>query len=111
MVSSKGERLRGKLNLVEMLGALKDRSQWMYDEPTGRNDLGSVSIIRAALSISSQKHLRQVPQGDGADQGDQAERIPTVRAEMQDAETVRQRGKGHQEEEGSREVTVYAPTA
>jgi len=31
MVSSKGERLRGKLNLVEMLGALKGRSQWMYD--------------------------------------------------------------------------------
>jgi len=31
MVSSKGELLRGKRNLVEMLGALQGRSQWMYD--------------------------------------------------------------------------------
>jgi hypothetical protein len=27
-----GERLRGKLDLVAMLIALKGRSQWMYDE-------------------------------------------------------------------------------
>jgi len=33
------------------------------------NDSASVAIICAALSISSQKHLGQVPQGDGADQG------------------------------------------
>ena len=31
MVSPTVNRLRGKLNFVEMLGALKGRSQWMYD--------------------------------------------------------------------------------
>jgi len=67
--------------------------------------------MRAALSISSQKHLRQAPEGEGADQGYQAEQVPTVPAEMQDAQTVRQRDEGHQEEERSGEVTVHAPTA
>jgi hypothetical protein len=71
----------------------------------------SVAMIRAALSISSPKHLRQAPQGDGADQGCQAKQVPTVPAEMQDAETVRQCDEGHQEKEGSCNVTVYAPTA
>jgi len=57
--------------------------------------------MRAALSISSQKHLGQEPQGDGSGQSHQAE-VPTVSGEMQDTETVRQRDEGHQDEEGGR---------
>ena len=63
------------------------------------------------MPIFSEKHLGQVPQGDGANQGYYAKQVPTVPAEMQDAETVRQCDQGHQEEEGSGDVTVYAPTA
>src|SRR5215472_6016393 len=61
--------------------------------------------------VFSQSNLWQAPQGDGTDQGYQAEQVPTVPAEMQDAETIRQCREGHQEEEGSGGVTVYTPTA
>jgi hypothetical protein len=82
-----------------------------YHGQTGRNHSASVAIVRAALPIFSQKHLGQVPQGDGADQGYYPEQVPTVPTEMQDAETVQQCGEGHQEEKGAGNVTVYAPTA
>ena len=70
-----------------------------------------VPISSTTLAIFSQKHLRQAPEGEGADQGYQAKQIPTVSVETQDAETVRQCGEGHQEEERTGEVTVHASTA
>jgi hypothetical protein len=70
-----------------------------------------VAIFSTTLAIFSQKHLRQAPESEGADQGYQAKQVPTVPVETQDAETVRQCGEGHQEEERTGEVTVHASTA
>src|SRR5215831_1030036 len=61
--------------------------------------------------VFSQSNLWQAPQGDGTDQGYQAEQVPTVPAEMQYAETIRQCREGHQEEEGAGDVTVHATAA
>ena len=41
--------------------------KWMTGNPEAM-DSASIAIIRAASSISSQKHLGQAPEGDGADQ-------------------------------------------
>jgi hypothetical protein len=101
------ELSEGKPSRPVLRGPGGRKAAWLL----GRNHSGSVAIIRAALSISSQKHLRQAPEGEGADRGYQAEQVPTVAAEMQDAQAVRQRYEGDQEEERSGEVTVHAPTA
>ena len=60
-----------------------------------QNDSVTVAISPKTLPIFSKKHLGQTPQGDGADERYQAEQVPTVPAETQDAETVRQCGEGH----------------
>lgn len=76
-----------------------------------KNDSMTVATFFTTLAIFSQKHLGQAPQGDGADQSYQPEQVPAVPTETQDAETVRQSGEGHEQEEGAGEVTVHAPTA
>ena len=56
--------------LVSRLGRISAPEQTPKTPDGSLNVLRlSVAIIRAALSISSQKHLGQAPEGDGADQG------------------------------------------
>jgi len=70
-----------------------------------------IAVSGTTLPIFSQKHLGQVPESNGADQAYYSEQVPAVPAEMQDAETIQQRGEGHQEKEGAGDVTMHAPTA
>lgn len=66
--------------------------------------IGSLDMI---LPVRAKKHFWQACECDGADQGNQADDAPSIRAERDDAKAIEQRDDCHCQKKRSCKVAMY----
>ena len=75
MTSERSRTIGGMTGCPKRLDAGNDgamittKLEILFDAYLDKNDLAMVAISRTTLPIFPQEHLRQIPQGEGSDQG------------------------------------------